>query len=341
MSVGTIRETIVAGLEQVKPAKLGLESLVFGNAIETTYDTEKVSVDIFDGTRGAAKYTARGAKGQTVGLEGWDTVVVQPPLIDERFTVTAQDLKVRNFGEGNVNAPMGQKFQNIVNRQLTRLSNRKQLAYNKQIVELLTTGKVTIVEYDNKGVAKASREVNYSMPSAHIYTVGTAWNNADANIWGDMRTIDRLIIKNSGLTPDRAICGNLTIQDMLSNAKIQALLDNRRIEFGDAFKQTRADGLTYWGMLDGKEIYEFTDFDENGNSMIPASAYIPFASTAELDIHFGSQDVIQNGEPAVVESKEVVVEKIDEDAVAKSWQFKSAKLYGLTQSAAFGCLTTR
>lgn len=341
MSVGTIRETIVAGLEQVKPAKKGLESLIFGNAIETTYDTEKVNVDIFDGTRGAAKYTARGAKGQTVGLEGWSTIVVQPPLIDEKFTVTAQDLKVRNFGEGNINAPMGSKFQNIVNRQLTRLANRKQLTYNKQIVELITSGKVTVVEYDDKGVAKASREVDFEMPSTHIYTVGTAWNDANADIWGDMRDIDELIIKDSGLTPDRAIVGKLTIQDMLSNAKIQALLDNRRVEFGDAFKQTRADGITYWGVIDGKEIYEFTDFDENGDPMIPESAYIPFASNAELDIHYGSQDVMVNDEPAVVESKEVIVEDIDKAAVAKSWQFKSAKLYGLTQSAAFGCLTTR
>lgn len=341
MSVNQMRESIVAGLEQTKPAKMGLETLIFGNAIETTYDTEKVSVDIFDGTRGAAKYTARGAKGQTVGLEGWDTIVVQPPLIDEKFVVTAQDLKVRNFGEGNVNAPMGMKFQNIVNRQLTRLKNRKQLTYNKQIKELITSGKVTIVEYDDKGNAKASREVDFQMPAAHIYTVGTAWNNAAADIWGDMRAIDELIIKNSGLTPDRAVCGKTTIEDMLSNTKIQALLDNRRVEFGNAFKQTRADGLIYWGVLDGKEIYEFQDFDENGNPIIPTSAYIPFASTAELDIHFGSQDVIVDGEPAVVESKEVVQEKVDEDAVAKSWRFKSAKIYGLTQSAAFGHLTTR
>ena len=143
MSVGTIREAIVAGLEQVKPAEKGLEALIFGNAIETTYDTEKVNVDIFDGTRGAAKYTARGAKGQTVGLEGWDTIVVQPPLIDDKFTITAQDLKVRNFGEGNINAPMGSKFQNIVNRQLTRLANRMQLTYNKQIVELIASGRLS------------------------------------------------------------------------------------------------------------------------------------------------------------------------------------------------------
>ena len=101
MAIEQMRETIVAGLEQTFPAKRGLENLIFENAMETTYDTEQVSVDIFDGTRGAAKYTARGAKGQTVGLEGWDTIVIQPPLIDEKFVVTAQDLKVRNHGAGS------------------------------------------------------------------------------------------------------------------------------------------------------------------------------------------------------------------------------------------------
>lgn len=340
MAVGTIRETIVAGLEQTFPAKLGLESLVFGNAMEMTYDTETVQIDTFDGSRGAAKYTARGAKGQTVGLEGWSTMSVTPPLIDENFIVTAQDLKVRMFGESNINAPMGGKFQQIVNRQLTRLKNRKQLTYNKQIKELITSGKVTIVEYDDKGVAKASREVDFGMPATHIYTVGASWAVAGTDIWADMRTADELIIKDSGLTPDRAIVGKNTIVNMLNNTQIKSMLDNRRIEFGNTFKSTRADGLIYWGVLDGKEIYEFQDFDESGNSIIPVNAYIPFASTAELDIHYGSQDVLVDDEPAVVESKEVVVESTDKEAVAKKWQFKSAKLYALTQSAAFCYLTT-
>ena len=340
MAVDQLKETLVAGLEQTFPAKLGLDKLVFGNAVETTYDTEKISIDVFDGTRGAAKYTARGAKGQTVGLEGWDTIVVNPPLIDERFTLSAQDLKLRNFGEGNVNAPAGNKLQTIINRQLTRIKNRKQMTYNKQIKELITTGKVTIVEYDDKGVAKASREVNFGMPATHIYTVGASWAVAGTDIWADMRTADELIIKDSGLTPDRAIVGKNTIVNMLNNTQIKSMLDNRRIEFGNTFKNTRADGLIYWGVLDGKEIYEFQDFDESGNSIIPVNAYIPFASTAELDVHYGSQDVLVDDEPAVVESKEVVVESTDKEAVAKKWQFKSAKLYALTQSAAFCHLTT-
>lgn len=337
-----LNEVIIAGLEQTKAAKTGLEELVFGNAPEETFDTETVSVDMFDGTRGVSKYTARKSKGQTIGLEGWTTVQVTPPLIDEKFVVTAQDLKKRNFGEGNINAPAGDKFQTIVNRQLTRFKNRKQMTYNKQVRDLITTGKLVIAEYDDKGSVKATREENFQIPSTHIYTVGTAWNNAAADIWADMRAIDELIIKDSGLSPDRAIVGKLTITDMLGNAKIQAMLDNRRIEFGDAFKETRANGLIYWGMLDGKEIYEFIDFDESGNSIIPASAYIPFASTAELDIYYGSQDVIDaSGNPAVVESKEVIIESVDKEAVAKSWRFKSAKMYALTQSAAFGHLTTR
>ena len=342
MAVGELRETIIAGLEQTFPAKMGLEKLVFGDAPEETFDTETVSVDVFDGTRGFAKYTARKAKGQVIGLEGWDTVQITPPLIDERFVVTAQDLKKRGFGESNINQPLGSKFQNIVNRQLTRLKNRKQLTYNKQIAELITTGKVTIKEYDDKGNVLATRTEDFKMPTTHIYTVDNDWNTELADIWGDMREIDELIIKDSGLTPDRALVGKLTIVDMLNNAQIKSLLDNRRIEFGNAFKQTRDDGLIYWGMLDGKEIYEFQDFDEDGDPMIPESAYIPFASTFEKDVYYGSQDVINDrGEPDVQEAKEVVIEDTDKEVVAKSWRFKSAKLFALTQSAAFGHLTTR
>ena len=232
MAVDKLREIIVAGLEQTFPAKKGLETLVFGKTTETTYDNETIQIDIFDGKRGAAKYTARGAKGQTVGLEGWDTVSVTPPVIDENFVVTAQDLKVRDYGKGNINAPAGQKFQNIVNKQLVRLKDRKQRTYNNQIVELITSGKVTIIEYDDKGVAKASREEDFLMPATHIFTVATAWNNS-GDIFGDMRTADNLIAKDSGLTTTDAVVGETTIADMMADAKIQALLDNRRINFGE------------------------------------------------------------------------------------------------------------
>ena len=340
MAVDKLREIIVAGLEQTLPAKKGLETLIFGNTTETTYDNETIQIDTFDGKRGSAKYTARGAKGQTVGLEGWTTKSVTPPVIDENFVVTAKDLKVRDYGKGNINAPAGKKFQNIVNKQLTRLKDRKQRTYNDQIVELITSGIVTIVEYDDKGNALASREEDFLMPASHIYTVATAWNNS-GNIFGDMRNIDALIAKDSGLTTTDAVVGETTIADMMADTKIQALLDNRRINFGEIAMEDKGDGLTYWGILLGKRIWTFTEFDENGDPLIPASAYMPFSSKAETDIHFGSIDAMVKDVPTIVEAKEVVYKKVDDEAVAVKQGFKSAKLYALTQSAGFGHLTTR
>jgi hypothetical protein len=342
MAVAQLREAIIAGLEQTFPAKMGLEELVFGNAMETTFDTETIQIDKFEGTRGAAKYTARGAKGQTVGLEGWSTVSVTPPMIDENFVITAQDLKTRDYGKSNINAPIGQKFQNIVNKQLMRLKDRKQRTYNEnQIVGLLTTGKVTIIEYDDKGTAKPTRYEDFLMPAAHIYTVGTAWNAVGANIFGDMRAIDALIAKNSGLTTTDAIVGETTLADMMADTTIQALLDNRRINFGEIAMEDKGNGLTYWGVLLGKRIWTFTEFDASGNPLIPTSSYIPFSNQAETDIYYASIDAMVDKIPTVVEGKEVIYNKTDDNAVAVKQGFKSAKLYALTQSAGFGHITTR
>lgn len=339
--VDNLKEVIIAGLEQTFPPKMGLETLVFGKAIETTYDVETVQADKFDGKRGAAKYTARGAKGQTVGLDGWSTVSITPPLIDENFNVTAGDMKVRDFGKGNINAPMGNKFQNIVNRNITKLRGRKQRTYNAQIVELMSSGKVTIVEHDDKGEAIASREEDFLMPAAHIYTVPVAWNDSAADIFGDMEDIDELVAKNSGLSVADAVVGKTTLADMVSNDKILKLVDNRRIEFGEFMKDVKGDGLTLWGNVGGKNIWTFTEFDENGDALIPASAYMPFSKDAELDILYGSIDVLEAKVPTVKEGKEVVYDKADEDAVAIQLGFKSAKLYAMTQAAGFAHLTTR
>jgi len=342
MSIDAIKKNIVAGLEQTYPAKKGLEELVFGKAIEMTFDTEDVNFDIYDGTRGVAGYTARGAKGQTVGLEGWETLNVRPPLIDENFVVTAQDLKVRGFGQSGENNPNGgQKFQTIVNRNITRLKDRKQRAYNKQIASLITSGKITISEKDDKGNVLASRDIDFKMPTTHIYTVGTAWNDAGADIFGDIEDAIELVTKDSGVTPDYAICGKTTIADMLGNAKVKELIDNRRIEFGQFSKENKGNGLVYWGSFLGLDIYTFVDFDENGNPYIPESSFILGSTQAELDVVYGSIDALKNGVPTVVEGKEVIVPTTDEESVSAKFAFKSAKLYCLTQASAFAHLTTR
>jgi hypothetical protein len=341
MGIDAIKKNIVAGLEQTFPAKKGLEELVFGNAIEMTFDTEDVNFDIYDGTRGVAGYTARGAKGQTVGLEGWDTLNVRPPLIDENFVVSAQDLKVRGFGESGENNRGVQKFQTIVNRNITRLKDRKQRAYNAQIASLITSGKLTVAEKDDKGNTLASRDIDFSMPSTHIYTVGTAWNDTGADIFGDIEDAIELVAKDSGVTPDYALVGKATIADMLGNAKVKELIDNRRIEFGQFSKENKGNGLVYWGSFLGLDIYTFVDFDKDGNAYIPESAFVLGSSQAELDIVYGSIDALKNGVPTVVEGKEVITPSTDEEAVSAKFGFKSAKLYCLTQAGAFAHLTTR
>lgn len=340
--IRSIEEVIVAGLEQTKPALTGLERLVFGDADSETYHTEKVDVDMFDGTRGAAKYTARGARGQTLGLEGWTTEQYQPPLIDERIVITADDLKVRDFGEGNINNPNSgaDKFQKRVNKQIQRKEDGWQRTYNAQIKDLITTGKVTVTEHDDKGNALAPRDIDFKMPATHIYTVGTAWSDTSADIWADMRAADILIQKACGLMPDVAIVGENTLKNMVNNETLTKILDNRRVDFGELYQKDLGDGLIEWGMIGTKKIYTFTDFDENGDLLIPDDAYIPFSTRAETDIYYGSIDTIENGEPTVKEAEQVMEERLDEDAVAKKWIFKSAKLYGLTQSAAFAHITT-
>jgi len=342
MPINTIEETVVASLENVKPAKGGMINLVFGKTVPQTFGTETINLDIYDGKRGEAGYTARGATGQTLGIEGWDTIVVTPPLINEGYVVSARDLAVREFGKGNVNTEKRQqaKFQQHIDRQEQRRQNRKIRAYNAQVISLITTGKVTIVEMDDKGKSKASRTVDFNMPPSHIYTVPVAWDDATAKIFKDMEDLDEEINKASGLKPDYAIVGKNTIYNILANEEVQKLIDNRRINLGDLVKEDKGDGLVYWGHLAGKDIYTFEEFKEDGTPLVPADAYIAGSTMAELDILHGSIDTIIDGEPRIVEAEEIFYTKVDEDSVTKKFNFVSARLYALTQAGAFGCLTT-
>lgn len=339
---GTLEEVVVAGVNNFKPAKGGLLKLVFGNAYEDIVGVEKIDIDIYDGKRGQAGYAARGTTGTTIGNEGWDTIQVKPPLIKESFVITARDLAIRKFGEGNINntAANESKFQTLYDRNYKTISNRKIRAATNQVVQALTTGKIVIVETDDKGKALAPREVDFLMPATHIYTVATPWTNVSADIIKDDDTINREIVKDSGLTGDYTICGSETIMNMLKNDGVSKILDNRRMTFGEMFKKDLGDGLTSWGVLNGREIFTFLDFNEDGTEVIPVNAYIMGSREAELDILYASVDVIVNDMPVIATGKEIVSSDTDKEAVAKKMTYQTAVLYCLTQSSAFACLTT-
>jgi len=129
---------------------------------------------------------------------------------------------------------------------------------------------------------------------------------------------------------------------MVNNLQVQALLDNRQMEFGELHgkKEELGNGLTYWGIFSGKKIYTFDDWylDPATNKLepyIPADMALFGTSEAETDIAYGSLSALVNGMPTVIEAKQLTAQKSDADLVAINNQVKSAKLYCLTQAGAF------
>jgi hypothetical protein len=233
-----LKMTLIAGLVQIFPPKQGLSNLVFGGAESRTFDTETVLIDIYDGKRGIAGYTARGVKGQTVGLEGWKTITVTPPMIDEGFVVTAEDLKVRKFGSDQFSSPKAmQNLKQIMRVNIKRLLGRRQRAYNLQVAQLLQTGAVTVREFDDRGKALPARKIDFKMPNTHKFNAPIMWTDPNADIFKDFRRVDELTSKSSGLRTKWVVVGTDVLAGMIANKQIMALLDNRRVEFGEMHKE--------------------------------------------------------------------------------------------------------
>ena len=335
-----LKMTLIAGLVQIFPPKRGLENLVFSGAEERTFDTQTVNIDIYDGKRGIAGYTARGVKGQTLGLEGWKTISITPPVIDEGFTVTAEDLRVRGFGADQFEKKGSlQKLKQIIRVNLRKLLARRQRAYSLQVAQLLDSGAVTVREFDDRGKALQARKIDFKMPTAHRYQVPVSWTDPKADIFAEFRKIDELTAKASGLKTTFVVVGSKALAGMVGNLQVKELLDNRRINFGELHKEEEKDGLTFWGTFSGKKIYTFDDWYDNGTgTLVPyiAEDRAYFGTPeAEVDIAYGSLSAMVNGMPTIMEARQLVDVKPDEDAIAVNHQVKSAKLYCLTQAGAF------
>jgi hypothetical protein len=341
-----IKQVLIAGLVQIFPPKKGLEGLVFGtNTNETTFDVEQVLVDTYNGKRGMAGYTARGVKGQTLGLEGWETKSFKPPVIDEGFTVTARDLSVRSFGENQFATKTSlAKLKAIIKRNITRMLGRRQRAWNLQVAQLIQGGVITVVEQDDRGKNLPARKIDFDMPNTHKYNAPVKWSDPKADIFADFRKVDKLTAKASGLKTQWVILGDKALAGMFANTQIKELMDNRRIELGKLHKEELDNGLTDWGIFAGKKIYTFDDWyldptTGKDTPYIDENMALFGTSEAETDIVYGALYGMKDGMPTVYEAKQLVDVTSDKDTIAIENRIKSAKLYCLTQSGAFVAMT--
>ena len=288
-------------IEQMKAAQSFLRDMFFPEVNVST--TPKVDIDIVKGKRRVAPYVSPKLEGKVVARLGFSTNTVEPPHVKPKMVTDAEDLYKRQPGqtvyEGGL-TPLQQAGMQLGKdmRELTDMIDRVE---ELQAAEALRTGKVTI---SGEGV---EMEVDFQMSADHIVTLTSTakWSDAGSDPLANLRTWRRKILQDSGMVPDVAVFGSSVIDTFLNHAKVQNLLNNRRIDLGFINPQALPNGVTYYGYINevALDVYGYDEWylDSAGDEqpMLPANRILMGSTRARNVRHYGAIKDVEVGDFAV------------------------------------------
>lgn len=147
----------------------------------------------------------------------------------------------------------------------------------------LTTG--TIVMESNGQVY----EYDYGMPEGHKVTTNTSWSDPNATIIADIQAGIQKIEEDTGVTVERAVCGNKVLGYMRNNNEIRASLTNA--ETGERFiSDTRilqfvSDEL---GITIAKNDKRYVDEEGTTQRYVPDDVFVMFPAGELGTFWFGT-----------------------------------------------------
>lgn len=206
-------------VEQIKKPASYLVDTFFPNRMPVSYSTW-VSVEYRKEGRLLAPYIVKGTKGVNINRGGSRINSYRAPMVGPRRVIGLGDIELRQFGEQPIFSTVRPEERaarmqaNDLVELLRLIQNRK----NKMAADILTTGKTTIRGYADDGVTVEEDEIIFDWNGQ--VTPAVAWDQAGADIYGDLRAASERIQEDSGYVPTLALCGKNVEQYLLNNTEI-------------------------------------------------------------------------------------------------------------------------
>lgn len=283
--------SMLAALDVAKPAQTFLRDRYFGNV--QTFDTAKVDIDIRIGKRRMAPFVHPKIGGKTVDTNGYRTESYEPPEVSPDTVTTAEDMLKRGMGETIYGASdPNMRAARKLGEDLQELDDMIRRREEWMCSQILFTGKVDVVGdgYDDTiQFWPGTAEDPYIALGA-----GDRWNEATADIFGDLRTGRRTVMQGSGVTPVDCLMGQDAASAMLDNDKVLKKLDLRRIDMGIIDPQNLPNGVTYLGYLKdpGIDLWTYDEWylDDDGDEqpMVPADSVLLGSPNVRTSMLYGA-----------------------------------------------------
>ena len=253
-------------------------------------EDDKAIYDFRKGSRRMAPTVHPGTGGVIMDRDGYETREIGFACIAPERIIEDTNLKGRLFGEAVLGAMTPQERERkMLAKDLMDMRKAIQRRREWMVRQVLLTGKLEIFTYTNEG-----RGINPTMIAdygfTNNFTPATNWDQAGADIDGDMHDIFDLVYDGSGYV-DMIIMAPDVAAAMVANGNYIKTFDGRNIDMGKLNTQYRGSGLRFIGWnSDGVEMYslagKFIDDAGVATALIPSGKLIA-GSREMLNIYHG------------------------------------------------------
>ena len=305
--------TLLAAYKEQKAANKFLQSRYFPDG--TTFTTSQVLVEYKDGNQKLAPFVSPEIGGKVVRRDGFEANAYKPAFIAPKRALTIDSLTQKGFGEALYGelTPAERALQ-ITADDLTDMDEMIVRRQEQMCAQVLQENALTMNHYGDDNTLVATKKIEFFKDvNDAVYTPVAKWNEADADIIGDVAAIAKLLTTR-GLPATDVILGSVAADAFLNNEKILKLLDTRNINIGAIDPTEGFDEAVFLGQINckGRKLnfiqYDATYEAEDGtikpyindNDIIvtaPACGVTNYGAITQID--FGNADYTTHAEKRV------------------------------------------
>ncbi len=262
--------TLMQAMDRMKQPSSFLVDTFFP-VVPATAVTSKIAVEYRKGARKLAPFVIPGGNGVNTSRLGSKIDFYEPPMMGPRRVLGVDELMQRTFGEDIYSTKTPEQRANeILARDLVDLQNMVVNRKNKMAADILLTGQCQIDGYGADGKVTKTDVLKFEDWTQKLEPT-TKWDQANADIYGDLAEMSNSIQENAGIVPDVAICGKNIMSYILGNEAIMkyiAIPNANNLSMMSFQPRLRAPQIMYIGtiMSLNLELYSYmeTYVDENG-----------------------------------------------------------------------------
>lgn len=237
--------TLLMAIDNIQGAKSFLRDRYFPTGAGDLFSSEKVLVEVRNGSKRLAPFVAPRRRGVTILRDGYTINEYTPPRIAPERLLTIDDLQTRGFGEALFSQLTPEDRVGVIVLQDAReLADRITRREEQMAAEVLIKNGLVMRHHLDKENAYDEMEMWFydGNDNKAWYTPSVNWNDPTADIIADLEIMVRQLTSR-GLPASDLVVSPDVGRLILNNEKIQKLLDLNNYNIGFIDPAELTDGV--------------------------------------------------------------------------------------------------